>query len=109
MIFNHEQKKILEQGLVVFGVPYHLNKCSEELSELIKELLKVNCKNVELDESLRNPKNLALIQEEIVDVEILLHQIKEIYGFPDKILYQKKIDKLKGKIDGKIKRIKRDA
>ena len=56
----------------------------EEMSELTKELVKF----------MRGEANTDAIAEEIADVEIMLHQLKIIYGIKDEVIEKHKIIKL---------------
>ena len=56
----------------------------EEMSELTKELVKF----------MRGEANTDAIAEEIADVEIMLHQLKIIYGIKDENIEKHKVIKL---------------
>lgn len=59
-------KSIYERAVEHYGLQHQMMICSEEMSELNKEL----CKNI------RGEKNNQAIAEEIADVEIMLTQLK---------------------------------
>ena len=66
----------------------------EEMSELTKELVKF----------MRGEANTDAIAEEIADVEIMLHQLKIIYGIKDEDIEKYKIiklNRLKERMEGK--------
>lgn len=73
-----ERKAILKDAVNVFGVERQTQKAVEEMSELIKALTKTGTP-------------LADIQEEIVDVAIMLEQLKDMYGWNEEIEQQKLI------------------
>lgn len=53
-----------------FGKEHQLVLCMEEMAELTKELSK----------NMRGSKNITNISEEIADVEIMLEQLRVIFG-----------------------------
>jgi recombinational DNA repair protein (RecF pathway) len=91
---NQNLTQLYEAALARFGIEPQLIKCTEELSELQKEL----CKLI-LDVKIKNgsyvfPKNLEQIQAEIVDVELMIGQIKHAFQITEIIesLKMKKAD-----------------
>lgn len=82
------EKQILYSDLVKFnGEQHQCLVCIEELSELIKELVKYERGN-------EDEKQYIRIAEEIADVEIMLEQIKTIYDVEADV-YKWKEEKLK--------------
>lgn len=79
-----ERKEILKSAVNVFGIAHQTQKAVEEMSELTKALTKPGTP-------------LADIQEEIVDVAIMLEQLKDMYGWNDEVEQQKLI-RLRGLI-----------
>ena len=67
-----EQNKIIHRAIAVFGSKNQKMQTIEELIELQKEIFE----NVH-----RETDNRKNILEEVTDVEVMLAQIKEIYGF----------------------------
>lgn len=53
-----------------YGIEPQLIVCMEEMAELAKEISK----------NIRGAKNISNISEEIADVEIMLEQLRVIYG-----------------------------
>ena len=83
MILRKENYKINKESLYLialkqWGLESQIDMCIEEMSELIKELLKFK----------RGKDNLDHICEEIADVEITVGQMKLIFD-KDKILVDK--------------------
>lgn len=58
------------EAVHIYGKQSQLVMAMEEMSELTKELSK----------NIRGEKNVSAISEEIADVEIMLEQLKVIYG-----------------------------
>lgn len=79
-----ERKEILKSAVNVFGIANRKQKAVEEMSELIKALAK-------------HGTSIQAVQDEIVDVQIMLDQLKDIYGWNEEIEQQKLI-RLKGLI-----------
>lgn len=67
---------VLKRALHTWGKQAQMMMVVEEMSELMKEILK----NVN-----RGKDNLAEIIEETADVEIMLEQLKENYQIADKV------------------------
>ena len=67
---------VLKRALHTWGEQAQMMMVVEEMSELMKEILK----NVN-----RGKDNLAEIIEETADVEIMLEQLKENYHIADKV------------------------
>jgi len=82
---NKTQETLYQRALWVWGKEPQMLQVIEEMSELIKEILK----NVN-----RKKDNVAEIVEETADVEIMLEQLKCCYNIKDKVEAYKK-DKLK--------------
>lgn len=70
------EKELYKRALRVWGKEPQMLQVIEEMSELIKEILK----NVN-----RKKDNIDAIIEETADVEIMLGQLKCCYGIDDKI------------------------
>ncbi|MBQ9235222.1 MAG: hypothetical protein IJ184_01985 [Alphaproteobacteria bacterium] len=69
-------ENIYERALRTWGKVPQMLQCIEEMSELIKEILKdVN----------RHKDNLSEIVEETADVEIMLEQLKYCYGIHQQV------------------------
>ncbi len=76
---------ILKRALQTWGEQPQMLMVVEEMSELMKEILK----NVS-----RKKDNIAAIIEETADVEIMLEQLKENYNIEDRVAAYK-ADKIK--------------
>ena len=70
------EKELYKRALRFWGKDPQMLQAIEEMSELIKEILK----NVN-----RQKDNVAEIIEETADVEIMLGQLKYCYGITDKV------------------------
>lgn len=79
-----ERNDICAKAVKKFGCVHQENKAVEEMSELIKALLKMRDGLISLDELI----------EEMVDVKIMLHQLRLIYGWNEEI-EQRKLIRLK--------------
>lgn len=77
---------ILKRALATWGEQAQMLMVVEEMSELMKEILK----NIN-----RKKDNLNEIIEETADVEIMLEQLKANYGIEEKVAVYK-ADKIKG-------------
>ena len=88
---NNTQRKICEDAIQIFGVPAQLDMAVEEMSELIKEI----CKHK------RGLGDKGHIAEEIADVEIMLYQLKLIFGCEVSVSAVKhlKLDRLQTRLD----------
>lgn len=76
---------VLKRALETWGEQAQMLMVVEEMSELMKEILK----NIN-----RKKNNIAEIIEETADVEIMLEQLKENYKIAEKVEAYKK-DKIK--------------
>ena len=76
---------VLKRALETWGEEAQMLMVVEEMSELMKEILK----NIN-----RKKNNVAEIIEETADVEIMLEQLKENYKIAEKVEAYKK-DKIK--------------
>ncbi len=76
---------VLKRALETWGEQAQMLMVVEEMSELMKEILK----NIN-----RKKDNIAEIIEETADVEIMLEQLKENYKIAEKVEAYKK-DKIK--------------
>lgn len=86
MIFLDEHIKQLDSALQKYGKQGRVMQAVEEMAELSKELLK----NIN-----RGKPNEIEIAEEMVDVYILLEQLKGIYSISEDQLSQIASDKFK--------------
>ena len=86
----------LERAIDEYGIPAQINVCIEELSELIKELCKIN-------RSLGNADNLA---EEMADVTIILREFELMFNNGEAVdeWINKKIERLKARLDEDIEK-----
>jgi len=84
-----DTKEIYKKTIEKWGKTAQVLMAIEEMSELTKELLK----------DLRGKS--CSIQEEIVDVEIMLEQLKEIFGTEYIDIFRKsKLQRLEAMLDG---------
>ncbi len=83
---------VLKRALQTWGEQPQMLMVVEEMSELMKEVLK----NVN-----RKKDNIDAIVEETADVEIMLEQLKENYGIAAKVAAYKaeKIKKIERRLD----------
>lgn len=89
---------ILEKAVETYGTESQVDMAIEEMSELTKALLKYR-RALKGNTDISVSKAHSDILEEIADVEIMLDQMKIIYGEP--ICERKhKIDRLKERLDG---------
>lgn len=88
MQFTYERRKdVYEQALAAFGAQNQITIAIEEMSELIKELCKLN----------RNRTNNERIAEEIADVTVMIEQLRLIFDINDLVAE---------KMDWKMRRLK---
>ena len=85
-----EMNRVLELALATYGFDMQRLVAIEEMSELIKELVKEK----------RGADNLEHIIEEIADVEIMLAQLKMYYGIKEDVQYEvnEKVVRLAGRL-----------
>lgn len=89
-----ERKEILEQAIHTYGQARQVDMCLEEMAELAKALLKMRRSGGDIADKLDN------IREEIADVQIMIDQMKMIYGeeFIEKF-EQLKLARLEDRLD----------
>lgn len=75
---NMNRNEILKQAIAAYGKDAQTDICIEECSELIKALLKYR-RNDRFGQTC-NEHELKNIQEEIADVQIMIDQMRLIYG-----------------------------
>lgn len=85
---------LLNKAVELWGKESQSMMMIEEMAELIKAL----CKDIN-----RNKKDIENIHEEIVDVEIVLDQMKKIYKLDDEKIERIKNEKL-GRLEERIKK-----
>lgn len=93
MEFNTNQINVMIDALKYYGNDPQVDVAIEEMSELIKELLKKR----------RGKKNRSMIADEMADVYIMLEQLKFIFGINEtelKVNAEFKIQRLKNRIGG---------
>lgn len=69
-----ERREILNRAIHTYGQHAQVDMCLEEMAELAKALLKMRWTGGDVQEKLDN------IREEIADVQIMIDQMKLIYG-----------------------------
>lgn len=72
-----ERKEILERAIDTYGMQAQVDMCLEEMSELAKALLKMRRPGGDIAAKLAN------IREEIADVQIMIDQMRIIYGLDE--------------------------
>lgn len=88
MEFNTNQINVMIDALEYYGNDPQVDVAIEEMSELIKELLK----------NRRGKENRSMIADEMADVYIMLEQLKFIFGINEtelKVNAEFKIQRLK--------------
>lgn len=85
-----QERKVLVNAIVHYGVDKQKNQAIEEMSELTKEICKAN----------RGLMNLEHFSEEIADVEIMIEQLKIMYSVGNRVeeARKAKIERLENKI-----------
>lgn len=87
------RQEILHKAIGCYGEAAQVDICVEEMSELTKALLKWRRSGTNADELLHN------IREEIADVQIMLDQMRMIYGSTaDEETF--KLERLEKRLDG---------
>lgn len=93
MEFNTKQINVMIDALEHYGNNPQVDIAIEEMSELIKELLK----------NRRGEENRSMIADEMADVYIMLEQLKFIFDINEtelKVNAEFKIQRLKNRIGG---------
>lgn len=93
MEFNTNQINVMIDALEYYGNNPQVDVAIEEMSELIKELLK----------NRRGKENRSMIADEMADVYIMLEQLKFIFGINEtelRVNAEFKIQRLKNRIGG---------
>lgn len=89
---TEETNRTLSHAITEYGIDAQTKMAVEEMSELTKELCK----------SWRGKDNADHIAEEIADVEIMLAQLKMIYGIAGKVAWYReaKLNRLRERLEG---------
>jgi len=86
---REQECAILLDAIKTFGSEYQIDRAIEELAELTQALLKYRrAGEADLGDALKN------VHEEIVDVQIVLEQLKMLFAY-DKQIEQTKLARLK--------------
>jgi len=85
------ESEIYNAAINFFGVESQLNMLSEEVGELLTAINKWR--------RYGGCKEYNMVVEEIADVEIMLNQMKVIFDCNNKDIYNKKLERLKGRIE----------
>jgi len=87
------ENPILRKAIDTYGIDSQLKMIFEEMSELEKEICKF----------WRGGDNKDRIAEEVADVEIVMAQLKMIFGIEDECeeWKLKKLDRLKQRLEGR--------
>jgi len=89
---KHTEQEILQKAIQTWGKEAQVLMVLEEMAELQKEILK----NIN-----RGKENLAEMVDEITDVEIMLTQLKMIYGVTDQVQNHRpeKLEKIEKRLE----------
>ncbi len=90
-LVNNEEQRILIKSIEIFGERHQEDVAIEEMSELIKALIKHRRYNT--------PETKENILEELADVLIMFFQLAAIHGFDYKV-FGEKINRLKQRMEG---------
>ncbi len=77
---SERRKEIEYRAINTYGEQPQVDMCIEEMSELTKELLKLRRESTQAGFQKRREN----IKEEIADVQIMLEQLRMIYGSTEK-------------------------
>ena len=72
-----EQREVLKLAIEIYGEENQIDKCIEEMAELIKALLKL--RRVDPDDKKEIEKRICDIEEETADVAIMIAQLEMIF------------------------------
>ena len=100
IVLDGEFRKLAEEVERLWGADAQIDMMIEECSELIQVLIKRKRK--------RNGSTISDIVNELVDVEIMLGQMKNIYGLNQDMwddFWYNKIQRLKKRLEEKMERI----
>ena len=95
---EQERQAVLEAALQKWGEAAQTDMCIEEMSELTKALLKVRRLHVSMIGSEEHRSRIEAVREEIADVQIMLDQMRILYGDP--------VEAENGKLERPQKRLK---
>lgn len=79
ILTNEERKEIISEAVTLFGVPAQTDMAIEEMAELTKELLKIRRVKAPMGAP-EYRAALAKVIEEMADVQVMLDQLKIMYG-----------------------------
>lgn len=87
---EEELNEVCAQALAKWGAPGQVDCLLEEMAELQKEVIK----------NRRGRDNVEAIAEEVADVEIMLHQLKLMFGIQPQVDAYKlqKLERLKTRL-----------
>lgn len=88
---------IIKKAIETYGIDAQVLMAIEEMSELTKALCKERRTRNSDDLAVRT-KVIENITEEVADVQIMLNQIRCIFGINTKNVEQKKIERLAGRL-----------
>ena len=92
-MFSRRERDIMRAAIVTYGDDAQEKMLLEEMAELQKEICK----------AWRGKDNSDCIADEIADVEIMLWQMKNIFGIEDNVrkFRKKKLVRLERRLEGK--------
>lgn len=93
-VSDNKRLKLLESAVHEFGLENQSDQAIEEMSELTKALIKLRRAQ---KAGINDPRYIENIKEEMVDVQIMLDQLKIVYGYSQDI-EESKLIRLQGKV-----------
>lgn len=94
---TEERRALLDRAITAYGAPAQIDMAVEEMAELTKALCKV--KRVSCAEEAKAALENAV--EEMADVQIMLYQLRIIFGRSTEEIEEAKLERLKNRLDGR--------
>lgn len=95
MMDERERRAIMQQAIKLYGEPAQIDMAVEEMAELTKAL----CKVKRATPGANTSAAIANVIEEIADVQIMLDQLRLIFGRSTDEVEEDKLRRLLGRID----------
>ena len=94
---TEERRALLDRAITAYGAPAQMDMAVEEMAELTKALCKVKRAScaAEAKAALEN------VVEEMADVQIMLDQLRIIFGRSTAEAEEAKLERLKNRLDGR--------
>lgn len=94
---TEERRALLDRAITAYGAPAQMDMAVEEMAELTKAL----CKVKRVSCAAEAKAVLENVVEEMADVQIMLDQLRIIFGRSTAEVEEAKLERLKNRLDGR--------